>query len=109
MAALMAPETDPWAFDYSLIPDETIATFRRYFEHGIPPGSFCVAVLCNDLSGAVLRADQFNARAIGAIVCWLYNNAPAGSWGSEENYFSWIRRVYGHKLINGLLNVVGAA
>ena len=74
------------------IPEHMHAPLRRYFEEYIPTGSFLEAVLCNDLREAVAQADNDNIRNIPAFVNWLYNEAPAGSWGSREAYENWISR-----------------
>ena len=36
--------------------------FQRYFDYGFEPGSFGMAVLSNDLVGAVLYADPWNKK-----------------------------------------------
>jgi hypothetical protein len=78
--------------DYSKFPSEhMIGGLQRYFEHGIEPGSFMESVLCNDLRGACLRADDVNLRNLVGIVGWLYNEAPLGSWGSPEAYANTIQ------------------
>ena len=74
----------------SAIPDATIAAIRRYVDHGIPPGGFLLAVLGNDLCEACARADDGNARALAAIVAYLYNETPAGCWGSPERVADWL-------------------
>ena len=77
--------------DWSLIPERMIGGMRRYLEHGIPPGDFLTAILSNDLREACMRADEENQRLIFAYVKFLYNYAPAGSWGSPQNYNAWIK------------------
>ena len=74
---------------------------RRYFERGIPPGSFSKALLSNDLRETFARADADNAACIREWVQWLYNNAPSGSWGSPENFANWIKRQQEAGLGNG--------
>lgn len=78
------------------IPYETVPVphmadgMRRYFEKGIPPGSFGTALLCNDLRGVFQRADAENAECIRQWVMWLYANAPNGSWGSPQAFNAWL-------------------
>jgi hypothetical protein len=79
------------AIDYSGLPQHMQGAFKRYFENRISPGSFGVAVLTNDLIGACHRADHINQSRLFDIVKWLYNHAPAGSWGSLELYEAWIQ------------------
>jgi hypothetical protein len=66
--------------------------FQRYFDYGFEPGSFGMAVLCNDLTGAVLRADHWNKQMLPGTVQWLVNNAPHGSWGSPEIVRDWLSK-----------------
>jgi hypothetical protein len=79
-------------FNYKTFPNpHMVIGLELYFERGIEPGSFMTAVLCNDLKGACARADWMNQRLIFQTVEWLYNEAPAGSWGSPEAYETVIR------------------
>lgn len=55
----------------------------------IVPGSFLDAVLCNDLSLAVGKADDKNILLLPAIITWIFNNAPSASWGSKEKVEAW--------------------
>lgn len=68
---------------------ENIDSLLRYVEHGIEPGSFLKAVLCNDLTDACGRADVYNRRKLFEYIEWLYNEAPAECWGSEEKVLNW--------------------
>jgi len=70
---------------------DNIEALLRYVEHGIEPGSFLKAVLCNDLVDACGRADVYNRRKLFEYVEWLYNEAPADCWGSEEKVLKWTR------------------
>jgi hypothetical protein len=63
----------------------------RYYEKGIPPGSFLTAVINNDLKEAVNRADATNVNCLKAYVMWFYNQAPGGSWGHEGACDNWIK------------------
>jgi len=64
--------------------DFIIGSLRRYTEHKIPTGSFLRAVLENDLTEAIGRADHININRIPSIVDYIYNNLPHNSWGSKE-------------------------
>jgi hypothetical protein len=77
--------------DWKLIPEYMIGGLRRYIEHGIAPGSFLSAVLANDLRGAYEKADIVNQHALFNYVKFLYSYAPAGCWGSEENFKKWCK------------------
>ena len=75
--------------DYRRIPETTIETLTAWIESGRPMGSFCEAVVTNDLREACRRADEGNARALVEIVAWLHNHAPIGSWGSPAALKTW--------------------
>jgi hypothetical protein len=64
----------------------------RYYENGIPPGSFLTAVLKNDLMEAFNAADSNNQKAMRSYVMWLYNAAPMGSFGSPEAVTRWYKQ-----------------
>ena len=71
--------------NYASFPNQYLVDgVQRYLEHGIRPGDFLTAVLCNDLKEACGRADFTNRYLLFDIVNWLYNEAPLGSWGSPE-------------------------
>jgi len=73
------------------IPEHMHGPVRDYIEHGAPPGNFLEAILENNLTEAVGRADTENMRNIPALVAYLYNEAPAPCWGSPENVGAWLR------------------
>lgn len=62
---------------------------ERWIEHGIRPGSFLTNLLSNNLLGTCSHADSLNQHKIFEIVCWFYNEAPSGCWGSVENVAEW--------------------
>jgi hypothetical protein len=63
--------------EYEIIPQLTREGIMRYVEHGRQPGGFLTSVLCNDLFGAVGKADRENLAALPVIVRWFANNCPA--------------------------------
>jgi hypothetical protein len=65
---------------------------KNYFEHRIPTGDFMRSVLSNDLRGAVGRADSQNIYLLHEYVSWLWNEAPAGAWGSPAKVDAWLSR-----------------
>ena len=73
-----------------VIPDHMMDGLTRYIESGIPPGHFLRAVIINDLKEAVGRADDENVKILPAYVGYLYNEAPAGCWGSQEAFDHWV-------------------
>lgn len=72
------------------VPDSLHDGLRLYLDAHIQPGSFLLAVLRNDLAGAVKAADDDCQRALAAIVMWLYWNAPAACWGSPAAVTTWL-------------------
>ena len=80
------------AADWSIIPERMIDGLKRYIERGIAPGHFLTAVLTNDLREACRRADDENQRLIFEYIKFLYNYAPAGCWGSPQQFAAWIKQ-----------------
>ena len=70
--------------DYDSAPNNFGPSWKMYVENKIPPGSFVMALLENDLLDAVSRADDTNIGLIVQHVNWLYNNMPTTMWGSRE-------------------------
>ena len=75
---------------FTNVPEHTQEALERYFIYGLEPGGFLQAVLCNNLTSAVLRADPANKLALSNIVGWLVDNAPRNSWGNVDFYKDWI-------------------
>lgn len=80
---------------YDLVPVEYMVDgLRRYFERRVPEthmGGFMLALLRGDLFEAVARADMRNLVNLQEWCRWLYNYAPAGSYGSPENVKAWLQ------------------
>ena len=77
---------------YAGIPVNIVAGLDRYVHHGLDTGGFLHAVLCNDLFGAVARADSESLLALPEIVRYIFNDLPNGCWGSEEKVAAWQAR-----------------
>ena len=82
--------TDDWTFREQTIPKYMREGIERYVNHGIPPGSFLTAIICNDLSEAVANADVLNMGLIPVYTAWFYNEAPSTCWGSLEKMNAWM-------------------
>ena len=76
-------------FDYSKIPEHCQKGMKRYIEHGIIPGDFLQAVICNNLVESFARADGTNILCLFDYACFLYNEIPTSAWGSEEKMMKW--------------------
>jgi len=83
-----------------MIPDHTKAALDRYVNDRILPGGFLIAVLSNDLFGAVGRADSQNLAALGDIVKYIYNELPSGCWGSKEIIWKYVEDRF-YKMVGG--------
>ena len=64
---------------------------RAYINEGAIPGGFLLAVLENDLKGAINRADSSNLKNLVAYSYFLYNDAPADCYGSPEKVAAWAK------------------
>lgn len=78
--------------NYEQLPGHIQGAMQRYIEKGIDPGSFLTAVLCNDLMGAMGKADEINRERLWDICCFVYNDAPSVCHGSIEAFQSWVHR-----------------
>ncbi len=67
-----------------------LASIDRYVNDRIPPGGFLTAVLSNDLTQAVARADDTNIRLLPEYVRYCYNEIPSPCWGSPERVEAWL-------------------
>jgi len=76
--------------DYSPLPEHMQDGMQMYIEYRIEPGSFLTAVLENDLMGALGKADDINKHRLYDYGLWLYNEAPAGCFGSVEAVREWL-------------------
>lgn len=81
-----------YTFRGFVIPERMTPALERWIERGQLPGEFLQAVLRNDLREAVGRADPENLAALPAYVGYLYNEAPAGCYGSPEKMAAWAAR-----------------
>ena len=79
-----------YKFQEFYIPERMMVSIKRYIEDKCPPGGFLTAVIENNLSDAVGRADGENLRNLPAFVAYFYNKAPADCWGSPEKMNRWL-------------------
>lgn len=63
---------------------ETFQTLERYYLHGLDPGSYMLAVLTNDLFGAMGAADEWSREEMHRLCTYIYSYMPSTSWGSKE-------------------------
>lgn len=75
--------------NYDRLPEHMRSGARLWIEHGIPPGSFLMAVIENNLKEAVFRADGINLPRLPDFVSFFYNEAPSDCWGSKAKAEAW--------------------
>lgn len=73
-----------------LVPPHMWSAVRSYFIDRRPVGDFLTALLRNDLMATLARADDTNTAAIPNWCQFLYNFAPAGSYGSPFAVDTWL-------------------
>jgi hypothetical protein len=76
---------------YPMVREDTLDTIDRYVTDGIPTGSFCEAVLSNNLMESFGRADLGNRVALFEICSYIYNETPSACHGSPEKVSAWLR------------------
>jgi hypothetical protein len=70
-----------------------VGSLDLYLNAGIRPGDFLYCVLCNDLKGAIQRADVYSQVNLKHIVAYLIEYFPPNRWGSEKNVHTHLREV----------------
>ena len=74
------------------MPPRILEGLRRYAIHHQEVGSFLRAVLENNLTEAVCRADPESLAALRIIVIYVYNCLPASCHGSPEAVKAWLKK-----------------
>lgn len=92
--------------DAKLCPPKVRESLERYWTDGVPVGDFLQAVLCNDLVGAFMRADEDNRKALGDIVAWVHGTLPCDIWGSREAYLSHIKSKYNVRVVDQVIDAI---
>lgn len=76
--------------DYTKCPSKyMIHGLQLYVEQGIKPGSFLQAVLANDFTKAVTKADSANRELLHEWAIFILNELPDECWGSWEALKNW--------------------
>lgn len=79
---------------YFPIRRDSIETLNSYVLNGTTPGSFILAVLCNDLWLTFSKADDDNLKRVFATIYYVHNCLPRESWGSESAVKNWIENYH---------------
>jgi len=74
----------------SSVPGHMHAKIVAYIVEHREQGSFLMAVVANNLKGAVAFADDINKPMLPAFVEFFYNHAPSQCWGSPEKVHEWL-------------------
>lgn len=77
------------ACEYDNIPGAILLAINNHVLRGQRCGNFVTAVLSNDLTEAVNRADDECQKCLHTIIRYLYNNCPGGCWGSKKKMDDW--------------------
>ncbi len=77
--------------DWSLIPEHMRGAVSRYVMHGLHPGGFLPAIICNDLQSAVARADSVNQSRIADYIRFFSSHVPRAAWGAESMMNKWMK------------------
>jgi hypothetical protein len=73
-----------------MLPRDLRAGLIRYVSQGVTPGHFLCAVLDNDLTEAVGRADSpQRLTELTSVIGWLFNYAPPPCYGSKAKRLAW--------------------
>lgn len=74
------------------VPEDILRSLTAYILDLRPTGEFLRAVLSDELTEAVCRADDDNLAALPQIVKFIYNWLPENSWRSPEKVSNWLRQ-----------------
>ena len=85
--------------NYDMLPEHMRDGMQLWVERGVDAGSFLMAVLRNDLMGALGKADDVNINQLKAYGMFLYNEVPSDCFGSVEKCRKWSIRggLFGNK------------
>ena len=76
--------------DFANVPGHLREGLRDYLVHRQRPGRFLSSVLENNLTDAVLRADEVSLAYLRELVQFLHKSAPALAHGSPAAVEAWL-------------------
>lgn len=79
---------------FSALPDYMHRAVRQYVVERRAPGHFLTALISNNLSETIARADDHNIKALRDWVRLFYNYTPTICWGSQAKFEAWINPTY---------------
>lgn len=71
------------------VPEHLRGALARWYEEALPPGSFLMAVLSNNLMESFKRSDTNGLKSLDSLVDFLFHHFPMDAWGSRENVDTW--------------------
>ena len=77
--------------EYSEIRPIILESLRRYADHHLETGGFLKALLSNDLTETVGRADEGNIKVLDKIIMYCYNEIPSECWGTPKRVEAWLK------------------
>jgi|GEM_PF-1471547 len=79
-------------FGYDTIPDLIQESLWNYLAYGLPPGGFMEAVLKNDFTSAMARADHtWNGRSFKDLARWVEKYVPHYARGTDDIMKKWMK------------------
>ncbi len=85
---LQAARLNP--FYYEIIDEKVLDGLCRYAVDGIRPGGFLSAMLENNLSETLRRADFETFAVLRELMTFVHQELPASCWGSPTKVAAWI-------------------
>ena len=76
--------------DKCRVPENVLLGLDRYVHDRIPPGGFLRAVLENDLTESLKRADNDNRKILFYLIGYIFNELPYVCLGSPEKVKKWL-------------------
>lgn len=74
-----------------LVPAHMRDAVSRYVELGIGGGSFLTAILSNDFSKTLSRADEINRNSLLRWAEFIHLYMPISAWGSPDAVAKWCK------------------
>ena len=78
--------------EYLKIPESIMENLLHYVKGEESPSGFLYAVLCNDLFGAVEKADKEMKPLIHLLCQYIHSKLPGGCHGSREIVKLWMQK-----------------
>lgn len=86
----MHPQFDDTFYHFPNVPVEMRESFWNYLAYGIDPGSFGMAVLCNNFMNASVRAHPaLTVACFRDIAKWFQHHVPREAYGGIDNVMEW--------------------